>query len=113
MHHPASAALRPEFANAPRRQEAPPHGCHAEETDCILKKYRDWTSDQWKSVMFLDESMFCLVRGTSKTIQRPSVSDRYDPKFTVKTINHPSQVMVWGLSAGKGVVGYCTSFLVM
>ena len=38
MHHPASAALRPEFANAQRRQEAPPHGCHAEETDCILQE---------------------------------------------------------------------------
>ena len=114
MHHPASAALRPEFVNAPRRQEAPPHGCRAEEMDCIWKKYRDWTSDQWKSVMFSDESMFRLVRGTSKTIRRPSGSDRYDPKkFTVNTVNPPYQVMVWGLSAAKGVVGDCISFLLM
>ena len=86
---------------------------HAEETDCIWKTYRDWTSDQWKSVVFSDESMFRPVRGTSKTIHRPSGSDRYDPKFTVKTVNHSSQVMVWGLSARKGVVGDCTSFLLM
>ena len=71
---------------------------------CIAfcKKYRDWTSDQWKSVMFSDENIFRLVRGTSKTIRRPSGSDRYDPKFTVKTVNHPAQVMVWGAFSGKG-----------
>ena len=63
--------------------------------------------------MFLDESVFRLFKGTSKTIRRPSGSDRYDPKFTVTTVNHPSQVMVWGLSAGKGVVGDRTSFLLM
>ena len=37
MHHPELAALRPESVNVPRRQEAPPHGCHAEEIDCILQ----------------------------------------------------------------------------
>ena len=68
----------------------------------FCKKYRDWTSDQWKSVMFSVESIFRLVRETSKTIRRPTGSDRYDPKFTVKTVNHPSQVMVWGAFSGKG-----------
>ena len=38
MHHPASAALRPEFAHALRHQEAPPHACHEEETDLILQE---------------------------------------------------------------------------
>ena len=63
--------------------------------------------------MFSDESMFRLVRGTSKTIRRPLGSDRYDPKFTVNTVNPPYQVMVWGLPAAKGVVGDCISFLLM
>ena len=63
--------------------------------------------------MFSDESMFRLVRVTTKTIHRPSGSDRYDPKFTVNTVNPPYQVMVWGLSTAKEVVGDCISFLLM
>ena len=38
MQHPASAALKPEYANVPRHQDTPPHGCHAKETDCILQE---------------------------------------------------------------------------
>ena len=52
-------------------------------------------------------------QGNFKNDPPPLGSDRYDPKFTVKTVNHPSQVMAWGLLAGKGVVGDCTSFLLM
>ena len=55
--------------------------------------------------MFSDESMFRLVRGTSKTIFRSLGSDRYDPKLTVKTVNDPSQVMVWGAFSRKGGCG--------
>ena len=38
MHHPTSAALRPEFVHEPLHQEAPPHACHEEETDLILQE---------------------------------------------------------------------------
>lgn len=67
----------------------------------FCKKYKDWTSEQWKKVMFSDESTFRLVRGGSKTVRRPSTVSRYDPKYTVKTVKHPDSVMVWGAFSGN------------
>ena len=47
----------------------------------FCKKYRFWTSLDWKKVMFSDESTFRLVRGTSKLVRRPRGASRYDPKY--------------------------------
>ena len=102
MNHPASAAPRPKFANAPHRQEAPPHRCHTGETDCILHVEIGHVF-RWKHVP--------PGQGNFKNDLPPLGIDRYDSKFTVKTINHPSQVMVWGFSTRKGVMG--ESFLLM
>ena len=66
----------------------------------FAKKYKDWTSEQWKKVMWSDESTFRLVRGGSKVVRRPSNVSRYDPRFTVKTVKHPESVMVWGCFSG-------------
>jgi hypothetical protein len=43
----------------------------------FYKAYKDWTPEQWE-VMYSDES------------------NRYDRRFTVTTVKHPDQVMVWG-----------------
>lgn len=67
----------------------------------FCNKYKDWISEQWKKVMFSDESTFRLVRGGSKTVRRPSTASRYDPKYTVKTVKHPDSVMVWGAFSGN------------
>ena len=64
-------------------------------------KYKDWTSNDWKKVMFSDESTFRLVRGVSKVIRRPKSASRYDEKYTVKTVKHPDSVMVWGGFSGN------------
>ncbi|KAG7158959.1 putative Transposase-containing protein 7, partial [Homarus americanus] len=37
----------------------------------FCKKYQHWTSDDWKKVMFSDESTLRLVRGASKIVRRP------------------------------------------
>ena len=72
----------------------------------FCQKYKDWTSEDWKKVMFSDESTFRLVRGESRTVRRPRGVSRFDPRYTVKTIKHPDSVMVWGaFSGGKGRVG--------
>ena len=55
----------------------------------FCKKYQHWTSEEWKKVMFSDESTFRLIRGTSKIVRRPSDASRHDPKYTVKTVKHP------------------------
>ena len=63
-------------------------------------KYKHWTQEQWSHVMFSDESMFKCIRAASTKVRRPVNSNRYDPRFTVKTVKHPAQVMVWGCFTG-------------
>ena len=46
--------------------------------------------------MFGVERTFTIVRGVSKMVRRPSSASRYNPKFTVKTVKDPGNVMVWG-----------------
>jgi hypothetical protein len=66
-------------------------------------QYRDWTVDQWKNVMFSDESRFELHFGKKEgRCRRPRGSDRMDPKFTKKTVKHPEKVMVWGCFSWRG-----------
>ena len=67
----------------------------------FAKQYRDWTPEQWKSVMWSDESTFRLVRGGSSLVRRPSTVSRYDAHYTVKTVKHPDSVMVWACFSGK------------
>jgi hypothetical protein len=65
-------------------------------------KYKGWTEEQWSTVMFSDESMFKCIRSASTKVRRPVGSNRYDPRYTVKTVKHPAQVMVWGCFTGAG-----------
>ncbi|XP_076811815.1 uncharacterized protein LOC143458825 [Clavelina lepadiformis] len=67
----------------------------------FCKRYRYWTTEEWRKVMFSDESTFRLVRGVPKMVRRPSTASRYDPKYTVKTMKHPGSVMVWGAFSGN------------
>lgn len=64
-------------------------------------KYKDWTKEMWNSVMFSDESTFKCIRSASNRVRRPEGSNRYDPKYTIKTVKHPDSVMMWGAYSGK------------
>jgi hypothetical protein len=66
----------------------------------FCKAYKDWTPEQWEKVMYSDESTFRCIRSTKSKVLRPSGSNRYDSRFTVKTVKHPDQVMVWGCFSG-------------
>jgi transposase len=68
----------------------------------FCKKYKDWTPAQWEKVMFSDESTFRVVRATRSLVRRPSGSNRFNSKFTVKTVKHPASVMFWGCFSGTG-----------
>ena len=66
----------------------------------FCNKYKHWTQEQWSRMMFSDESMFKCIRSASTKVRRPLNSNRFDPRFTVKTVKHPAQVMVWGCFTG-------------
>jgi transposase len=70
----------------------------------FAQKYKDWTNEQWSRVMFSDESTFRCIRATKTKVRRPMGSDRYDSRYTVKTVKHPASLMVWG--SFSGAVGH-------
>ena len=68
----------------------------------FCRQYGHWTIDQWKKVMFSDESHFELNTFRRSLCRRPVGSDRFDPLFTRKTVKHPAKVMVWASFSWKG-----------
>ena len=50
----------------------------------FCKKYRYWTAEEWRKVMFSDESTFRLVRGVPKMVRRPSTASQFDQNLQLK-----------------------------
>lgn len=67
----------------------------------FARMYAHWTAEQWRTVMFSDESKFQVFRVGTSTVRRPSSSNRYEQRYTVPTVKHPQSVMVWGAFSGK------------
>ena len=70
----------------------------------FAKKYQHWTSKQWGSVLFSDESLFKTSQTTGRLVRRGQDSDRYLEKYTSKSTRFCPSLMVWGsfCSNGKG-----------
>jgi len=62
----------------------------------------NWTTEDWKSVLFSDESSLYTFRSCPKIVRRLLGSDKMEPKFTIKTKKHPPSVMVWGCFCNFG-----------
>lgn len=66
----------------------------------FCKRYLHWTEDQWKKVLFSDESTFCQFGSFTHFVRRPQ-NARFNRRYTVATVKHSPKVMVWGsFSAG-------------
>jgi hypothetical protein len=62
----------------------------------FAKKYRHWTEEVWSRVMYSNESTFrCLLE-----VRRPAGSDRFDSRYTMKTVKHPASLMAWASFTG-------------
>ena len=55
----------------------------------FAKKYIKWTAADWEKVMFSDESRFLTFSNRRRSVRRPLGSNRFDPRFTSKTVKHP------------------------
>jgi transposase len=66
----------------------------------FAKKHRSWTAEDWRKVMYSDESTFRCLRSTRSRVRRPTGSNRFDSRYTVKTVKHPDSVMVWACFSG-------------
>jgi transposase len=67
----------------------------------FARAYSHFTAEDWSRVMYSDESTFRCIRSTRTKVRRPSGSNRFESKFTVKTVKHPDSVMIWGCFSGS------------
>jgi transposase len=70
----------------------------------FAQEHLNWTTDQWRKVLWSDESKFNLFSSDGiKYVRRP-IGQRYNPKFMVPTVKHGGgSVMVWGCFSGYGM----------
>jgi hypothetical protein len=69
--------------------------------DSFCRKYRHWAFDQWRKVMFLDESTFRIVNSRGAKVRRPKTVSRYKHQYTITTVKHSASVMVWACFSGS------------
>lgn len=69
----------------------------------FAKKYIEWPLEKIRSILWSDESVFTVTGTPRARVRRPVGADRHDPRYTVKTVEHPASVMVWGSFTYHGV----------
>ena len=66
--------------------------------------HKIWTVDDWKTVLFSDESSFELFCSEKRVYVKSSVGERYARQCCVPTVKHGGgSLMVWGCMSGLGV----------
>ncbi|MPC94533.1 Transposable element Tc1 transposase [Portunus trituberculatus] len=70
----------------------------------FAKKYLEWPSEKWRSVLWTDESLFVVSNTKGKRVWVRNGVNRDDPKYCALTVKHPPSLMVWGAFGygGKG-----------
>lgn len=63
----------------------------------FAKEHVDWTLEQWKNVLWSDESKFNMINTDGiRYVRRPS-NMRFNPRYTVGSVKHNGgNIMVWG-----------------
>ena len=70
----------------------------------FAKDYQSWDEDDWRKVLWSDESRFCLFRSDGKGYVRRPTSKSLEPRYTKPTVKHRGGgIMVWGCFSRAGV----------
>lgn len=70
----------------------------------FAKRHLNWTKEQWKKVLFSDESRFKLFNSDGRHFVWRPKGQRFNPKYTLKTVKHSGgSVMVWGSFHARGI----------
>lgn len=70
----------------------------------FAKKHKDWTVEDWKSVLWTDESKFEIFGSKRRQYVRRKEGERFDSKCITPTVKHGGgSVMVWGGFSFDGV----------
>lgn len=70
----------------------------------FAKEHENWTIEQWKNVLWTDESKFELFGSHRRQYCRRKVNERYQANCITPTVKHGGgSVMVWGCFSYGGV----------
>lgn len=70
----------------------------------FAKEHLEWTADQWKNIIWSDESKFSLFGSDGPAYVRRPIGTRFDPRYQLPTVKHGGgNVMVWGCFSAQGV----------
>lgn len=67
-------------------------------------KYIKWSVEDWKKVLFTDETHF-IVQGQRSKFVRKSDNEKLTPSHLNQTVKHPVKKMFWGCFSYMGVGG--------
>ena len=67
------------------------------------RAHKSWSLDQWKRILFSDESTFTLQSHAGNNWVRRRQGEEYKPECILPTIKHPPSLMIWGCMAAHGV----------
>jgi len=65
------------------------------------KTLRNWTEEDWKRVVFSDESIIQCKSAGSRYVRR-RVGEQFHPDCVTQRVKHPTQVMVWSVISFYG-----------
>ena len=66
--------------------------------------HQNWTPDDWRKVVFSDESKFKIWGSDGRKWCWRRVGEAFDPRFVKPTVKHGGgRIMVWGCVTSKGV----------
>ena len=68
----------------------------------FANNHQHWTAEQWRKVLFSDESTFQQFVVRKRHVRRPT-GKCFDERYTMPTVKHPPSHMVWGAMSRNGV----------
>jgi len=75
---------------------------HRERRLLFAKKYKSWTAEDWKRVIWCDESTFEIGKNSRQTRVRREPHEKYLPECLAPTFKSGrSSLMIWGAIAGE------------
>ena len=70
----------------------------------FAKAYLEGTPENWKKVLFSDESTVQLFTSRKQLVRR-FLGAQCEDRYTIQTIKHPPSIMVWGAMSAHGTAG--------
>lgn len=70
----------------------------------FARTHLNWTQQQWKNVLWSDESKFNLRGSDGRANVRRPRGEKFNPRYTTATVKHGGgNIMVWGCFSGNGI----------